>query len=109
MDGMVVKTVSPGVVLNVEAEQILDAVIGYLNAPRPRRPATLGELLETYPPDDLADVTALARAVSGQLRQRGAAEQSLVFDAVAVIADAARIRNASRGLDTAATRRPLLP
>jgi len=81
--------------VNVDAEHILDAVIGYLNSPRPRQPATLGEMLSAYPAAELGDVTVLARAVSGQLRQRGAAKQSLVFDAVAVIADAARFSKAN--------------
>ena len=75
----------------MSAETTLDAVVGYLNSAKPRQPATLGEFLSAYPAAELGDVTLLARAISGQLRQCGAAEQSLVFDAVAVIADAARL------------------
>lgn len=75
----------------MDAEQILDRVVDYLNSARPRQPATLGEMLSAYAADDLAGVIPLARSVSSQLRQRGAAKQACVFDAVAVIADAARI------------------
>src|SRR5260370_30100826 len=77
------------------AETILDRVVDYLNSPKPRQPATLGEMLSAYPADDLAGMIPVARAVSGQLRARGAAEQSVVFDAVAVIADAARIKRSA--------------